>query len=402
MEPFQPVINPVNGSLFLSAMVALLPLLTIFLTLGVLRWKAHWAGLARPSVWPRSWRSSPSGCRSTWRCCRPPGRRVRPLPDHLDRAHGHLALRDHRGRGRFEDLRATFSLISDDPRIQAILIAFCFGGLLEALAGFGAPVAITGVMLMSIGFSAAARRRHRAAGQHRPRRVRRDRHPDHHRRHAHRHPLPPRSAPTSATRPRSSPCSSRCCWCFIVDGKRGVQEVWPIALVIGVSFAVAQWVSANCISVELTDVIASLVGLAAGVVFLRFWQPKGTEEAARAPGSSLHDRTRRTAGFARPPTSSTTGRSAGSPAPQVVMALFPYLLVIVIFSVAKLVPVGRQLRSRHRHQGRLARPARRHGAHDGAGKLDLDDLPLQWLSSPGTLLIISGILVALVYQVSAA
>ena len=55
--------------------------------------------------------------------------------------------------GRFEDLRATFHLISDDPRVQAIIIAFCFGGLLEALAGFGAPVAITGVMLMALGFS---------------------------------------------------------------------------------------------------------------------------------------------------------------------------------------------------------------------------------------------------------
>ena len=55
--------------------------------------------------------------------------------------------------GRFEDLRASFHLISDDPRVQAIIIAFCFGGLLEALAGFGAPVAITGVMLMALGFA---------------------------------------------------------------------------------------------------------------------------------------------------------------------------------------------------------------------------------------------------------
>lgn len=55
--------------------------------------------------------------------------------------------------GRFEDLRSVFNLISDDPRVQAIVIAFCFGAMLEALAGFGAPVAITGVMLMAIGFS---------------------------------------------------------------------------------------------------------------------------------------------------------------------------------------------------------------------------------------------------------
>ncbi len=56
--------------------------------------------------------------------------------------------------GRFEDLRLVIDRISDDPRIQAVIIALCFGGLHEALAGFGAPVAITGVMLTSVGFTA--------------------------------------------------------------------------------------------------------------------------------------------------------------------------------------------------------------------------------------------------------
>ena len=56
--------------------------------------------------------------------------------------------------GHFEDLRLVINVISDDPRIQAIIVAFCFGGLLEALAGFGAPVAIIGVMLVAVGFTA--------------------------------------------------------------------------------------------------------------------------------------------------------------------------------------------------------------------------------------------------------
>ena len=111
--------------------------------------------------------------------------------------------------GRFEDLRTAFNRVSDDPRIQGIIIAFCFGGLLEALAGFGAPVAITGVMLVSLGFSADARRGHRAAGQHRPGRVRRHRHPDHHRRQPDRHRLPRdrrrrRSADPAARRVRAA------------------------------------------------------------------------------------------------------------------------------------------------------------------------------------------------------
>ena len=54
--------------------------------------------------------------------------------------------------GHFQVLRRSFSAISDDQRIQAVIIAFCFGALLEALAGFGTPVAITAVMLIALGF----------------------------------------------------------------------------------------------------------------------------------------------------------------------------------------------------------------------------------------------------------
>ncbi len=54
--------------------------------------------------------------------------------------------------GHFDVLRRSFEKVSPDQRIQAIIIAFCFGALLEALAGFGTPVAITVVMLMALGF----------------------------------------------------------------------------------------------------------------------------------------------------------------------------------------------------------------------------------------------------------
>ena len=54
--------------------------------------------------------------------------------------------------GHFAVLRRSFGAISDDQRVQAVIIAFCFGALLEALAGFGTPVAITAVMLIALGF----------------------------------------------------------------------------------------------------------------------------------------------------------------------------------------------------------------------------------------------------------
>ena len=65
----------------------------------------------------------------------------------------------------------------------------------------------------------------------------------------------------------------------LVDGRRGLRQTWPAALVCGVSFGAAQFVSANFISVELTDIIASLVAVGATMAFLRVWQPSGTEEA---------------------------------------------------------------------------------------------------------------------------
>jgi lactate permease len=179
---------------------------------------------------------------------------------------------------RFQDLHTAFGLISEDPRVQAIIIAFSFGALLEALAGFGAPVAITAVMLMAMGFSAI-----RAAAVC----------------------LLANTAPVAfgavgipiitagnltgidyhqigAMVGRQTPFIAvivPLLLVMIVDGKRGLRQTWPVALVIGGGFAVAQFLSSNYFSVELTDIVAALAGLLAGIVFLRFWQPKGTEEA---------------------------------------------------------------------------------------------------------------------------
>jgi lactate permease len=260
--------------------------------------------------------------------------------------------------GRFEDLRATFHLISDDPRIQAIIIAFCFGGLLEALAGFGAPVAITGVMLMAVGFSplrAAAvvllantapvafgaigtpiitagtltKIDYREIGAY----------------VGHQTPIVALFVPLLLV--------------LMADGRRGVRQTWPVALVVGVTFAVAQWVSATWFSVELTDIVASLAGLLAAVAFLRVWQPKGRDAALE---TLAEERQRDLVAVGGP--SAPTGPMGTEPtvtserddAPyhisaeelarraraltpaRILMALFPYLLVIAVFSVAKLVP----------------------------------------------------------------
>src|SRR6185312_12728529 len=130
-----------------------------------------------------------------------------------------------------------------------------------------------------------------------------------------------------------------------------------IALVVGLVFAVTQWVSATFISVELTDIIASLGGLAAAVIMLRFWQPAG---GAVAHERMCAERAREEAelgdfldlgggnesvppgdGSSSAGTSTVVERATPAAGPigtkRTLLALFPYLLVIAVFSLAKLV-----------------------------------------------------------------
>ena len=168
---FTPQLEPL-GSLTLSALVALLPLLVMFFTLGVLKWKAHWAGLASLAT---------ALLVAIFAFKMPAGLAL--LAGTQGAVFGLFPItwivltavwlyELTVVSGRFEDLRGTFNLISDDPRILAVLIAFCFGGLLEALAGFGAPVAI---MIRKAGGAAREERVARGAAidgeEHLPRRA---------------------------------------------------------------------------------------------------------------------------------------------------------------------------------------------------------------------------------------
>ena len=411
-DPFTPQLAPVGGSLAVSALIALLPLLTVFVTLGWLRWKAHWAGLTAVGV---------AILVAVFAYKMPVGLAV------LSATEGGVfglfpimwivftAIVLYQVTvvsGRFEDLRATFHLISDDPRIQAIIIAFCFGGLLEALAGFGAPVAITGVMLMALGFSPL-----RAAAV----------------------VLLANTAPVAfgaigtpiitAGSLTKIPYTQIGAYVghqtpviavfvplllvLMVDGKRGVRQTWPVAVVVGAAFAVAQWISATYISVELTDIIASLAGLAAAVVFLRFWKPVGKDDAHAALAV---ERERDLAlvgsgsGGGGTAAAATTEQYAVSAADletrarsltggRITMALFPYLLVIAIFSIAKLVnPVKAWLATT---DVKIPWPGLDGEVLTAAGTKNTSTVyTLPWLSGPGTSLLICSLIVAVVYGVS--
>lgn len=420
---FEQSLAPVGDRLWLSALVALLPLVAIFLLLGVARVKAHVAGGAALAV---------ALLTATLAFDMPVGLAL------LSATQGavfalfpilaivlvalwiyQLTVVTH----RFEDLRSAFSYISDDPRVQAIVIAFCFGALLEALAGFGAPVAITAVMLMAIGFSPL-----RAAGV----------------------VLVANTAPVAfgaigipiitagdltnipyeeigAYVGRQTPVIALfvpLILVFLVDGRRGVRQTWPVALAAGVTFALTQFVASNYISVELTDIIAALTTLAAVVAVLRFWTPEGGADAQRslelaaveeASGGGGLGTGRKGAGPAG------SGPSATDPAPasgvalaarpeapepvdrisvqRIVMAFFPYLIIVAVFSLAKLVtPLKDAMEGTDVKIGWPGLDGEIIGS--SGTPLTSTVYSFAWLSSAATLLLLCGIVVAVVYKIS--
>ena len=162
--------------------------------------------------------------------------------------------------------------LSADHRVQALLIAFCFGAFLEGAAGFGAPVAITAALLAATGFPAleaacialianTAPVAFGALGT----------------------PILTLAKVTgldeqaiSALAGRQLPFFSLVVPAWMVmamSGWRGLVGVWPVVLVCGVSFASIQFLIANYVGPSLVDVVGGIVSLASVAVFLKFWQP---------------------------------------------------------------------------------------------------------------------------------
>jgi lactate permease len=175
--------------------------------------------------------------------------------------------------GSFKVLQDSLSGITEDRRLQLLLIAFCFGAFFEGAAGFGTPVAVTAGILIGLGFSPLA-----ASGLS----------------------LIANTAPVAfgalgtpvitlakvhgydlmavtGMIGRQLPIFSLLVpfwliWAF--SGRKAMLEIWPALLVTGLSFAIPQYLVSNFIGPELVDIIAALVSMACLVGFLRVWQPK--------------------------------------------------------------------------------------------------------------------------------
>ncbi|UOF90271.1 L-lactate permease [Fodinisporobacter ferrooxydans] len=175
--------------------------------------------------------------------------------------------------GHFDTIRESISGITSDRRIQMLLIAFSFGAFLEGAAGFGAPVAIAGAMLVGLGFNPLY-----AAGLCLI---------------ADTGPVAfgalgiPVTALAGVTHSnalflsqvigRQLPIVSFLLpfWLvFVMSGWKGLKEVLPAAFTAGFSFAITQFLVANYLGPQLPDVLSALVSLVAVIILMRFWQPK--------------------------------------------------------------------------------------------------------------------------------
>jgi lactate permease len=321
--------------------------------------------------------------------------------------------------GHFQVLRRSFEKVSPDQRIQAIIIAFCFGALLEALAGFGTPVAISVVMLMSLGFRPVKAATVALVANTAPVAF-----------GALAIPIVTLAPIVSAVSndPRLSDANALgtlgsmvgrqtpilalfvpLVLVLIVDGMRGVRQTWLPALLAGGVFAVAQFVTANFVSVQLTDIVASLLAAGSLVLLVRVWQPAEVLTAERAEEAE-RARTGSPSGAAPVPavggTATTTATGGGPDAgtgptvdsrADVARAYAPYLVIIVIFSVTAL-PAVVDFLAKEPFTYLFNWP----GLHikNAAGGPVLTQFKFNWLPAAGTLLVIAGLITTLILKLS--
>ncbi|MCU1530447.1 MAG: hypothetical protein JWO49_18 [Arthrobacter sp.] len=406
VDQFTSSTDPVLNSVMWSALVALLPLLTFFILLAVVKTRAHVAGafaLLMALVVGIVAFQMPAGLALL---SATQGGVFGAFPVLWIVIMAVWLYQVTVLSGRFEDLRRVFDVIGKgDVRLQAVLIAFCFGGLLEALAGFGAPVAITATMLLALGlpplraaaavlvantapvaFGAMAIPITTAAGL-----------------------TGLQATDIASIVGRQAPLLATIVpliLLFILDGRKGLKDCWPAALVVGFAFAIAQFLCSNYFSYELTDIVASLAGLGAAVLFFRVWTPKGSTEARERLGvaaAAVEKEAAITGGGSHRATTltSTADTAADRLTPmRTWLALFPYFLVIVVFGIAKLWKLGVNVPAFLASTDiKIPWPILHEALVDAAGKpVSSTIYSFQWLSTPGTLLLLTGLIVAAVYS----
>ena len=274
--PWIQTYTPAAGSLGLSALIAAIPLVVIFVCLAVLKMKAHKAGplavaaalVIAIGVWGMPAKLAGLAFAQ--------GAAFGLFPVFYIVITTLFLYNITVKGGQFEIIRASLAGVTGDRRIQALLIAFCFGAFIEGAAGFGTPVAIAGATLVGLGFRPLY-----AAGVC----------------------LIANTAPVafgaigipvvalagvmgygddgmlklSTMVGRQLPFISIFIPFYVIMimvGWKRTVEVLPAIITCGVTFAVCQWATASYLGPYLPDIISSLVSMAALVLLLQVWQPK--------------------------------------------------------------------------------------------------------------------------------
>lgn len=384
---FQAVVDPVAGNLALSALVACIPLAAFFIMLVGVKAKAHVSALVAlvvalvVAIFAFGMPADLAALSGLQGACYG----AFPIVFIIIMAVWFYEVTVVSGRS--EDLKSLFDIVGGgDIRIQAVLVAFCFGGLLEALAGFGAPIAITATMILALGVKPSkaalavliantAPVAYGAAGtpittagnmvaggdasvalesaQHVAAIV------------GYQAPLFALFVPLLVV--------------LILDGKKGLRDCWMHALVIGASFAITQWWCSNHFAYELTDVVASLVSLGVSVIFLHFVKPKNVNDARER--------------FGMEPIAEGQGTELAPV--RAWMALVPYIIVVVVFAICKL-GIPALLAST---DIKIPFPGLAGNVLNAAGKDPGTTYNLNLLSNPGTMLLIAGLITTIVYGI---
>ena len=270
---FQQLLTPVGGSLGLSFLVAVLPIVAVLVLLGVLRrpaWQAALAALVTGLIVAVAVWQMPVGLALNSVAA---GAVLALWPVMWIVVNALLLYNIAVKSGRFDAFRAwVIEHLPNDRRVVLVVIGFCFGALLEGIAGFGTPVAITSSLLILVGFPAlealvfvlifnTAPVAFGALGV----------------------PITVLGAVTGlpatalgAMVGRQLPVMALILPFYVMaiyGGMRSVRVLWPVLLVAGVSFAASQFITSNFLDYALTDVLASLGSLIVTLLFLQVWRP---------------------------------------------------------------------------------------------------------------------------------
>ena len=298
------VYTPVGGSLALSALCAALPIFIMLLMLGVLRtaaWKAALAGVVAALLVATAVYGMPVrlACGATLF-----GAAFGLFPIAWVVFWAIALYRLAVETGQFDIIRTSIGALTQDRRLQALLIAFAFGAFIEGASGFGTPVAVASAMLAGLGFSPfyaaaiclIANTAPVAFG-------------------AIATPIITLASVTGLPVGVLSAGVGRICapvalflpayLMLVLGGRKTLAAVWPAALVAGLCFGVTQFLVSNYLGPYLTDILASIAAILGLMLLLRVWRPRDDRPADVAPRA--------------------TGLAAGT----VLRAWIPYILLVV-------------------------------------------------------------------------